>query len=1186
LPYRYEDLDPDTFQRMVLALLTFINPAMSSNPGGQSDGGYDAFIRDPATGDVVEAFQVKTTLGHEGLGIQSSRFVNAIQKEIEKNLPAMIGRGLREYTLITSVRGTSSPDKGRIDKLNNWLAEKSKVTGVAFSVWWRSDLDSRLDLAPDALKLSYPAMLDGAHALRAVAMNLFDDDRWASLTSIIKMAAATAWSNDSTTGFNQLDDVKDLQIGQIYIDVEAEGQGFVLGALERLVARRRPYDLLIEGGPGQGKSTLLRYLTQLHRAHLLGFQEYLKAEPLSPGIDSARLPFKVDLRDFGVWLSGSDPSSHQDPLPPRPPGSTDSVESFLAHMLTFWSGGLVLSVADFNDVLRRVPSLLVFDALDEVADPAIRGQVVDALQGFRSRLIAAGADHQILVSSRPGLKEWKTFDPARFEKLVLQPLSDELCLRFLDRWADAQKLREDDAVYLKSTYKLRTLEHHIRELVQSPMQLTILLSLIHQRGRAIPRRRTDLYSSYVDISLDRESKDATVMRYRDDLVDTVSFVAWHLQSRAEVEKDAGRIRTSSLRRAMSNYLDDLGKDTSLVTALVTGMTQRVWVLVSKTQGTFEFDVQTIREFFVALHLYESPPGRTPGRGQNFRIYRLLELSRRPYWANAARFMAGMFGKGDVYELAQVLEDTLADEPRRLWTHFMFLIYLSDGVFELAPRPQQRLASFMANDLSVRFALNAIRQSDLAPVSLDRGGDEIVSQLRLSLENDVEHSLAPVKAQLWVCYAGVDEVRSWWAARLVASADGVDRQHLLNLGLLLSPFEHVIELAEFLSEQPPANPSVLLFAGLSDIPGSSTERAMINSVICGDAFLGSPQGQSAAARLFLLATAELSSVPLQKSSDLVSSASASASVSTSPPDTDQALPIRGGFSIASLEVSANAPAFGWHGPTPYLINLATAIYSEFGKNWLSNYLVTRAAFDETQPDNWYEGPVTDDVATPLRLHQNLVRHGNSRRWWTRLRAMIRDDIDAMTWVVSLLSTKDERLVGKLLPDLIETVELLADNSLAIVVAALSWSRADANQWISESLVEDARAVSVATAALLAPLGRSDFIGLFTASDIEALNPGGVLTERILISWFEIATARAGITSEIVNAMNRHGPHIGLREISPTINVTSDAIDAVQVDRTPWPLLEHVYKSSMGPLGDLSSVASNEEWFLDRHQDLDM
>src|SRR5262249_17276868 len=70
--------------------------------------------------------------------------------------------------------------------------------------------------------------------------------------------------------------------------------------------------VVVEGAPGQGKSTLAQYICQVHRIRLLEKHDDLSKVPLHHQQTALRVPFKVDLRDFATWLAGTDPFAGPD----------------------------------------------------------------------------------------------------------------------------------------------------------------------------------------------------------------------------------------------------------------------------------------------------------------------------------------------------------------------------------------------------------------------------------------------------------------------------------------------------------------------------------------------------------------------------------------------------------------------------------------------------------------------------------------------------------------------------------------------------------------------------------------------------------------------------------------------------------------------------------------------------------
>src|SRR5207237_4956 len=86
------------------------------------------------------------------------------------------------------------------------------------------------------------------------------------------------------------------------------------------------------------------------------------------------------------------------------------------------------------------------------------------------------------------------------------------------------------------------------------------------------------------------------------------------------------------------------------------------------EGTYEFEVQPLREYFAARHLYETAPYSPPGaeRGGT-KPDRFDALARDFYWLNVTRFFAGCFSKGELPALVDRLQQ-LAKESPFCWTN--------------------------------------------------------------------------------------------------------------------------------------------------------------------------------------------------------------------------------------------------------------------------------------------------------------------------------------------------------------------------------------------------------------------------------------------------------------------------------------------------------------------------------------
>lgn len=142
---------------------------------------------------------------------------------------------------------------------------------------------------------------------------------------VLSAAMSVQFGKDNDVRFRQVD-LTGISVESLFVDVPASshpgsradrllkemnppqkaGQGHssspLAGAAQALLHPSWTDSTVIVGGPGQGKTTLLQYLCQYHRARCLGREEY---SPISAGLDRVtrvdRMPIKVELTDYAAW---------------------------------------------------------------------------------------------------------------------------------------------------------------------------------------------------------------------------------------------------------------------------------------------------------------------------------------------------------------------------------------------------------------------------------------------------------------------------------------------------------------------------------------------------------------------------------------------------------------------------------------------------------------------------------------------------------------------------------------------------------------------------------------------------------------------------------------------------------------------------------------------------------------------
>ena len=469
--------------------------------------------------------------------------------------------------------------------------------------------------------------------------------------------------------------------------------------------------------------------------------------------------------------------------------------------------------------------LLVFDGLDEVADINRRQEIVDEIGKGINRLREIAASLQVIITTRPAaFANSPGFLTKDFPHCQLGSLTRPLILEYAERWLRARRLQGRESAEVRNILKEKLDQPHLRDLAKNPMQLAILLSLIHNRGSSLPDKRTELYDNYIDLFFSREAQKSSIVReHRDLLINIHRYLAWVLQFETEEGKHRGSIAAERLEKLLFDYLSREGYETSLVQTLFSGMVERVVALVSRVEGTYEFEVQPLREYFAARFLYVTAPYSPPGSPkQGNKLDRFDAISRNFYWLNVTRFYAGCFDIGELPSLADRLEDLTKEDGYRQTNHphYLAATLLTDWVFAQHPKSLKKVASLMVDGLGLRLLLAAngrrLRMgrpptAEFLPV-LPRqcGRDELLAKCFQILRTHPLSDYATDTIDLIKLNAEISEISTIWFEE-TQSAKEHDRTRWIRYGLELGVLaQQSLDRIGTIMEDAPTEPQRLIF----------------------------------------------------------------------------------------------------------------------------------------------------------------------------------------------------------------------------------------------------------------------------------------------------------------------------------------------------------------------------------------
>lgn len=1066
MTYLYERLGHERFQQFCQALLIPEYPDLQCFPVGQPDGGRDGLSRSGGDREEITVAQVKFKKADEGA--TAEWMIKALEGELPK-IERLIERGAERYIMMTNASSTAHQDIGSHDLVQAWLDENVSITA---EVYWRDELDRRLDAAESSLKLSYPSLLTGDDALTIIVAAQLGPEK-DRIARTIRAFVSEQFRKDEEVKFRQVDLTNALL--DLFVDVpinvsdvlwSPEGPRLseeVNSAMQSLAQPSNPFgedewisetsarmwygpsvanaaDLLLDdavqrglqsivlqGAPGQGKSTVAQYICQVHRGKYLGREDFVGR--LSEGHQNAafRLPFKVDLRDFASYLDGK--SYLNAPNPPS--HEAKSLEGFLASLVSLQSGGMKFSNDDFGQMTAYTPVLIFLDGLDEVADMTLRKKVIENIKQATNRLRDLEVDAQIVVTSRPSLFGRQFSLGKQYTRLDLAPIGTTTIFAYADKWMTARRLDPERSQEVRGILSEKLDQTHIRELTRNPMQLAILLNLILSIGHSLPDARTSLYSEYVKLFLTREAeKSEVVRRHRPLIAAIVEHLAWLLQSGAETDGDAGSINERDLREVVSDYLRRQDQDEEIAEEVFTNGIERVWVLVQRVEGLFEFEVQPLREYFAAKHLFATAPTSNFRHDQSGgdRSQRFEAIAANPYWGNVARFYAGFYEAGEIGALSASLRELAvsADFATRIVARNIAVELVADWIFNLKKFVQNEVIDMAFDDTGMALARIGTGTFHQASLPSECGRDRIGGRLTDAITGENARRSSTPLANLLALNGGSahsERFMTW-----INASQGAERTQRFRLALAADAIPSgKIALSCIDGDTP--SPTVrrkrvrsILFNRPSLLKSSSALRDIaITDVLDGGGYISSASDRTSIFAVLLSAEQYLPQRAFQVEASPKSENKPMTALEQSVSDFIE-------WFESDLSVGASTSRRLGVGDVSTIIEKAR---EQFGDRWAMYRLASVNAGMFNLPSGSVNVSQIHEVDTPLFERAYLARAYRGKTTWWRTLIQTGDVHLKMFWISILLVWLPTKYIQENIPLLAEQIDNLDDDNFELL-----------------------------------------------------------------------------------------------------------------------------------------------------------
>ncbi len=533
------------------------------------------------------------------------------------------------------------------------LARISRIR--QFRVWDGNKIDALLTVH-DGVRRGFPAFLTGPDVFAGLA-ELTGRLPEADLEPGLRAHARTALTGESAIYFDEAGsaDGVSVPLHEVAIDLPVIGGpagprrtvvGTVLERAEHvlrpaLTVEPAPRHLIVTGAPGNGKTTVSKFLVQAFRAAFLDGAPDLSADQRRT-IDGTRAalarlgqalplhrrwPMRVDLAEYAQEGGLAEDST---------------LLRWIAHKVSARSNLGDVTARALDTWMRQWPWLLVLDGLDEVTETTTRRRLIERVTEFVNDAEAENCDVLVVLTTRPtGYTE--NIAPSHFERIDLDYLDPDDAIRY-GALATRIRLRDDHERTERVVRQLTqaAADDSLRTLLRTPLQVLILTIIVDGAGQLAPDRYS-LFWGYYDTVFRREKNKPGAMHrilteHGHQVQQLHERVGFELQVRSEAgDRSLAALTDAELKHITWQVLHDAGykpdhNDAGLLDSLHRAATQRLVLIAPRGDDGYGFDVRSLQELMAAMHLTTGP--------LDIVMDRLRLAAPSPHWRNTWIFAAG------------------------------------------------------------------------------------------------------------------------------------------------------------------------------------------------------------------------------------------------------------------------------------------------------------------------------------------------------------------------------------------------------------------------------------------------------------------------------------------------------------------------------------------------------------------
>ena len=662
--YELDRLNNSEFEHLVQALSTKIFNYKNIVFGSGPDGAREATFEGNCTIDeeTINGYHVIQAKFKECSSPKDNQDWLWAKNEFKKEMDKFENkeRDLRTpdvYLFFTNIRFTSVSNTGGRDKIEEFkktyfpLIPNIRIYGYDEICKF---LDNNRDVAT-----SYASFILPGDILQELYKSIQVNDK--KDQNILHRFLNKEFDEDLYSKLEQANELTDKKINleKIFVDLsiskdnlfEDDSQKFVQFCMDigNRIWKDEQYKMVFIGGPGQGKSTVTQFLTQIYRAYLLKSLNGKLPEQVKNFIDynidvdkqpkCYRFPIRIILSDYSEWLN----HQKKDKLP-------YTIFSYIQHRIEYRADEKFSEFSNFRTFLEKLSFLFIFDGLDEVPSTSNRGEVIAEIDSFINyELKTVSCDAVIIATTRPqGYSN--EFDQSKYQHFQLNNLDDETCLKYLENLVSNTANSDDD-----KTRQLKILKEALdtevtSNIMRTPLQATIMAILVKSGGKP-SKDKFSLFNDYYQTMLKRE-KQKHVLKIISEHEDYINEIHYLLGNELQLssqrqENSSAYIEILTFKDLVEKYfteqeLEETDKE-KYTREIMEAITDRLVFITENQDNKIGFAIRSTQEYFSAMYNVHNRSDKEVNT--NIRI-----IAGSIYWRNVFIFMIGYIAKNKGYLL--------------------------------------------------------------------------------------------------------------------------------------------------------------------------------------------------------------------------------------------------------------------------------------------------------------------------------------------------------------------------------------------------------------------------------------------------------------------------------------------------------------------------------------------------------